>query len=55
MELLLLEPGGAGYVELQWFPSWYFVHNKVRTEAGEFVPAQSIQTVHKQEHLWFEE
>ena len=55
MELLILEPGGAGYVELQWFPSWYFVHNKVRTEAGEFVPAQSIQTVHKQEHLWFEE
>ena len=55
MELMLLEPGGSPYVELQWFPSWYFVHNKVRTEAGEFVPAQSIQTVHKQEHLWFEE
>ncbi len=55
MELMLLEPGGSPYVELQWFPSWYFVANKVRTEAGEFVPAQTIQTIHKQEHLWFEE
>ena len=55
MELILLEPGGSPYVELHWFPSWYFIHKKVRTEAGEFVPAQTIQTVHKQEHLWFEE
>ena len=55
MELMLLEPGGSPYVELHWFPSWYFMHKKVRTEAGEFVPAQTIQTVHKQEHLWFEE
>ena len=54
MELMLLAPGGSPYIELQWFPSFYFVSNKVRTEAGEFVLAQSIQTVHKQEHLWFE-
>ena len=55
MELMLLEPGGNPYIPVQWTPSWNFVHNKVRTEAGEFVPANTIQTVHKQEHLWFEE
>jgi peptide/nickel transport system substrate-binding protein len=35
--------------------SWaYLVSDKVRTEAGPFVTPPSLQTVHKNEHLWLE-
>ena len=54
MELMLLAPEGNPYIPAQWTPSSNFVHNNVRTEAGVFVPADTIQTVHRQEHLWFE-
>ena len=42
------------YVEVEWVPWFYFVSNKVKTEAGDFVPPRTIQTILKQEHWWLE-
>lgn len=37
-----------------WKPWTYLVSDKVRTEGGRFVTPPSLQTVHKNEHLWLE-
>ena len=42
------------YVELFWARRYYLVHDKIRTAAGAFVPAQTIQTVLKWDHVWLE-
>ena len=35
--------------------SWaYLVSDQVKTEAGPFVTPPSLQTAHKNEHLWLE-
>ncbi len=40
------------YIQAVWVPWFYFVSDKVRTEAGPFIPPQTIQTVLKWEHVW---
>ena len=52
METMLLER--SPLVEIFWVNNRYFISNKIKTEAGSFVPPESIQTVLKQEHLWVE-
>jgi len=42
------------YVPLFWAKRNYIVSDKVRTEAGPFVPADTIQVMLKQEHWWLE-
>jgi ABC-type transport system substrate-binding protein len=42
------------YVELFWARRYYLVHDNIRTVAGAFVPAQTIQTVLKWDHVWLE-
>jgi peptide/nickel transport system substrate-binding protein len=42
------------YIPLLWVPSYYLVSDKVRTEAGPFIPAPTVQIVLKQEHWWLE-
>jgi peptide/nickel transport system substrate-binding protein len=43
------------YIQLIWHPLFYFVSNKVRTEAGPFIVPETIQTILKREHIWLEE
>jgi peptide/nickel transport system substrate-binding protein len=42
------------YITGPWVPWFYFVSDKVRTEAGAFVVPETIQTVLKHEHWWLE-
>jgi hypothetical protein len=42
------------YIPILWKSWTYLVSNKVRTEAGAFVTPPSLQTIHKNEHLWLE-
>jgi peptide/nickel transport system substrate-binding protein len=42
------------YIQILWKPWTYLVSDKVRTEAGPFVTPPSLQTVHKNEHLWLQ-
>jgi peptide/nickel transport system substrate-binding protein len=42
------------YIQLIWHPLFYFVSDKVRTEAGPFIVPETIQTVLKREHIWLE-
>jgi peptide/nickel transport system substrate-binding protein len=42
------------YIQMLCKPWAYLVSDKVRTEAGPFVTPPSLQTVHKNEHLWLE-
>ena len=42
------------YIQMLWKPWTYLVSDKVRTEAGPFVTPPSLQTIHKNEHLWLE-
>jgi len=42
------------YIEVEWVPWFYFISDKVRTEAGLFIPAPTVQTVLKWEHVWLE-
>jgi len=42
------------YIQVIWHPLFYFVSDKVRTEAGPFIVPETIQTVLKREHLWLE-
>jgi peptide/nickel transport system substrate-binding protein len=42
------------YIQILWKPWTYLVSDRVRTEAGAFVTPPSLQTVHKNEHLWIE-
>jgi peptide/nickel transport system substrate-binding protein len=51
-EMLFME--ADPYVELFWARRYYLVHDKIRTAAGAFVPAQTIQTVLKWDHVWLE-
>jgi peptide/nickel transport system substrate-binding protein len=49
-----LQTEESPYVEVLWKPWTYLVSDKVRTEAGPFVTPPSLQTVHKNEHVWLE-
>jgi peptide/nickel transport system substrate-binding protein len=42
------------WIEAMWLPLFFFVSDRVRTEAGGFVPPETIQTILKQEHWWLE-
>jgi peptide/nickel transport system substrate-binding protein len=42
------------YIMILWKPWTYLVSDKVKTEAGPFVTPPSLQTIHKNEHLWLE-
>jgi peptide/nickel transport system substrate-binding protein len=42
------------YITGPWVPWFYFMSDKVRTEAGPFVVPETIQTVLKWEHVWLE-
>jgi peptide/nickel transport system substrate-binding protein len=53
MEELLLTVEDS-WIEAMWLPLFFFVSDRVRTEAGPFVPPLTIQTVLKQEHWWLE-
>jgi peptide/nickel transport system substrate-binding protein len=51
-EMLLMEENP--YVELFWARRVYVVSDKLKTIAGAFVPAETIQVVLKWEHVWLE-
>lgn len=51
-EMLLTEENP--YVELFWARRVYVVSDKLKTIAGAFVPAETIQVVLKWEHVWLE-
>jgi ABC-type transport system substrate-binding protein len=51
-EMLLTEENP--YVELFWARRVYVVSDKLKTRAGAFVPAETIQVVLKWEHVWLE-
>ena len=40
------------YVQMQWVPWYYVINNRVATEAGSYVPAETIQTALKWDHVW---
>lgn len=42
------------WIEVFWTRGFHFVSQKVRTEAGAFVPARTLQTILKHEHWWLE-
>jgi ABC-type transport system substrate-binding protein len=42
------------YIQILWKSWTYLVNDKVRTEGGSFVTPPSLQTIHKNEHLWLE-
>jgi ABC-type transport system substrate-binding protein len=42
------------YIPILWKSWTYLVSDRVRTEAGAFVTPPSLQTIHKNEHLWLE-
>jgi len=42
------------YIQLLWAPSYYVVSDKVRTEAGPFIPAATLQVMLKHEHWWLD-
>ncbi len=42
------------YVQVSWVPWFYLVSDKLQTEKGPFIPAETIQTVLKWEHVWLE-
>ena len=52
MEGILYEE--SPYIELFWAKRNYMVSDKLRTEAGGFVPAETIQTALKWEHVWLQ-
>jgi peptide/nickel transport system substrate-binding protein len=43
------------YIETLWKRAYYAASTRIRTEAGNYVPAHTNQTVLKQEHMWLEE
>ena len=42
------------YIQIQWVPWYYVISNKVKTEAGPYIPAETIQTALKWDHVWLE-
>ncbi|ETW94886.1 MAG: hypothetical protein ETSY1_32910 [Candidatus Entotheonella factor] len=42
----------APYIQIQWVPWYYVVNNQVTTEAGPYIPAETIQTALKWDHVW---
>lgn len=52
MENMLFEE--SPYIELFWAKRNYIVSDKLRTAAGPFVPAETIQTALKWEHVWLQ-
>jgi peptide/nickel transport system substrate-binding protein len=55
METMLLEGQRDANIPLEWATNFNVVSDRIRTEAGAYVPPQSIQTILKWEHMWFEE
>ena len=55
METMLLEGQRDANILLEWATNFNVVSDRIRTEAGDYVPSQSIQTILKWEHMWFEE
>jgi peptide/nickel transport system substrate-binding protein len=53
MEDLLLTAEDP-YIPNRWLLWFYLVSDKVRTEAGAFIPPDTVQTILKQEHWWLE-
>ncbi len=43
------------YITVAWGPLFFFATNKVKTEAGSFIGARTMQTILKQEHWWLED
>jgi peptide/nickel transport system substrate-binding protein len=52
MEAILLTE--SPYIELFWAKRNYIVSDQLHTEAGAFVPAETIQTALKWEHVWLQ-
>ena len=42
------------YIQMQWVPWYYVINNRVRTAAGPYIPAETIQTALKWDHVWLE-
>lgn len=42
----------AALVQMQWQPWYYVINNQVATEAGPYIPAETIQTALKWDHVW---
>jgi hypothetical protein len=55
MESLLLEGQRDANILIEWATNFNVMSDRVRTEAGAYVPPQTIQTILKWEHMWFEE
>lgn len=55
IETLLLEGQRDANILIEWATNFNVMSDKVRTEAGAYVPPQTIQTILKWEHMWFEE
>ncbi len=53
MEHLLLTVEDP-YIQFEWVPWFYVMSTKVRTEAGPYIPAETIQTALKWDHVWLE-
>ncbi len=51
MEQLLLTEEDP-YIQMQWVPWYYVINNRVTTEAGPYIPAETIQTALKWDHVW---
>ena len=52
LENILLQ-GEDPYINLGWATYFHILDNKIRTEAGDFVPIHTNQTIMKMEHLWW--
>jgi hypothetical protein len=42
------------YIQIQWVPWYYIINTRVRTAAGPYIPAATIQTALKWDHVWLE-
>jgi ABC-type transport system substrate-binding protein len=42
------------YIQVEGWPAFYLVSDKVRTEAGRFIAPSTNQIIHKYGHLWVE-
>ncbi|MEE8304111.1 MAG: ABC transporter substrate-binding protein, partial [Candidatus Tectomicrobia bacterium] len=42
------------YIQVTWAPWYYVINNQVRTEAGPYIPAETIQVALKWDHVWLE-
>ncbi len=40
------------YIQMQWQPWYYIINTRVTTDAGLYIPAETIQTALKWDHVW---